>query len=192
MANGENCERLRMNDAEAVWSVLRTINDPEMPISIVDLGIVERVTLRDEAGAAGGRSAEIDITPTFVGCPALEILRREIVTKVGALPAVQTVEVRFVYDPPWSVERISPAGREALRQFGVTTPGRSELGADTRTDQRVPVALGLPQASTPDEPTCPFCGSTKTTLESAFGPTRCKMIYYCESCRNSFEHLKHV
>ena len=150
----------------AVRDVLRTINDPEMPLSIVDLGIVEQVCV--EAGRV-----RIDLLPTFVGCPALPVLEEQVRREVGALPGVAGVEVRFRFDPPWGVDRISPAGREALRQFGITVPQPDDA----------PGLHGPP-------PRCPFCGSDDVRRESAFGPTRCRMIYHCEACHNPFEHLK--
>jgi ring-1,2-phenylacetyl-CoA epoxidase subunit PaaD len=101
------------------------------------------------------------------------MIEDEVRRKVAALPGVAAVEVRSRFDPPWSVERISPAGREALRRHGVTVP---EAAPDAE----------------PGPPHCPFCDSAAVHLDSPFGPTRCRMIYYCDACRNSFEHLKRV
>ncbi len=157
---------------EAVLAALRTVDDPEMPINIVDLGIVEAVRIEDEA--AGGRVA-IDILPTFVGCPALARIEEDIRQRVGRLSGVGQVDVHFRYDPPWTVDRISAAGRESLRKFGVTVP---------RLKEQCPAEEPAPQ--------CPYCGSLAVQLESSFGPTRCRMIYHCESCRNPFEHLKRI
>jgi ring-1,2-phenylacetyl-CoA epoxidase subunit PaaD len=182
---------------QAILDVLRTIDDPEMPINIVDLGIVEGVRVaphRSKGGAASGTSATadtavahgrqgqqesvkvaVDVLPTFVGCPALSVIEDEIRKRVCSLAGVSEVVVNFRYDPPWTVDRISTAGRESLRKFGVTVPQR-EL--EREQGGRAPV--------------CPFCGSHEVTLESSFGPTRCRMIYHCEACRNPFEHLKRV
>ncbi len=159
---------------EAIFDVLRTIDDPEMPISIVDLGIVEQVRVLDTGQAA---QVEIDVLPTFVGCPALPVLERDITEQVGRLDGVERVTVRFVFEPPWSVDRISEQGRKSLEEIGVTVPGR--------TGDQQPVQVDLPVA-------CPFCKSTETHLTSPFGPTRCRMIYYCDACRNSCEHMKRV
>src|SRR5262249_28757456 len=104
---------------ETVLATLRTVDDPEMPINIVRLGIVELVRIEDEAT---GSHVEIDILPTFVGCPALPRIEEEVCERVGQLPGVTKVDVHFRYDPPWTVDRISAAGRESLRQFGVTVP----------------------------------------------------------------------
>lgn len=156
--------------------VLRGIDDPEMPISIVDLGIVEDVAMED-----GGRVV-VTILPTFVGCPALDMIRRDIVAQVGELEGVAEVSVRFVHDPPWSVDRISIAGRAQLAEHGVATPGTcGEAGAVVSIETLRTSAIA-----------CPFCGSRDTRLESAFGPTRCRMIHYCDGCGNTFERMKRV
>ncbi len=170
-----------MIDQRSIMEVLRTIPDPEMPISIVDLGLIESVEVGGEQGEGAVRVVAL---PTFVGCPALDMIRRDIEDRVGALPGVARVEVLWVHDPPWSVDRISAAGRESLRAHGVTVPdsGGQLAGAGAAT-----VALTVAGAVP-----CPFCGSMKTRRESPFGPTRCRMIYYCDACRNSFEHLKRV
>ncbi len=151
-----------------IRSLLATIDDPEMPISIVDLGIVERVEVD------GGRVC-ISLTPTFTGCPALQMIDDQIVQMVGALPDVDEVVVKHVFDPPWRADRISEAGRERLREHGVTVPSPQFVQMGVPTKEAVP---------------CPFCKSEQTNLDSPFGPTRCRMIYYCTSCRNTFEHLK--
>jgi ring-1,2-phenylacetyl-CoA epoxidase subunit PaaD len=156
-----------------IQAVLGTIDDPEMPISIVDLGIVEDVAIE-------GQRVSVTIVPTFVGCPALDMIRREIVEKVGRLEGVHDVEVHFVHDPPWTVDRISPRGRESLRAHGVVVPPHGAAPpAATVTLQTSAIA-------------CPFCGSTQTSLESPFGPTRCRQILYCRSCGNPFEGLKRL
>src|SRR5436853_3237648 len=96
-----------------VRHVLSEINDPEMPISIVDLGLVDDIAI--EAGAVTVR-----LLPTFVGCPALDMLRDEIVAKLSTVAGVKSVAVNFTFDPPWTPDRINSNGREQLRQFGVT------------------------------------------------------------------------
>jgi ring-1,2-phenylacetyl-CoA epoxidase subunit PaaD len=182
---------------QAILDVLRTIDDPEMPINIVDLGIVERVQVIPDRsisetrsgtptpadpGVAHGKPTDhgtvkviVDVLPTFVGCPALPVIENEIRKRVHSLGGVGEVVVNLKYDPPWTVDRISTAGRESLRKFGVTVPQR-----DLERGQGSPA------------PVCPFCGSHEVNLESSFGPTRCRMIYYCEACNNPFEHLKRV
>lgn len=158
-----------------ILDVLRTINDPEMPISIVDLGIVERVSLEARGGVT------VDLLPTFVGCPALEVVRREVIEKLSRMGGVREVRVNFVYEPAWSPERISPGGKNALAAVGITVP---HVAGET--------GLVELRTSPPGAAACPFCGSERVELESTFGPTRCKMIYYCTGCGSSFEHLKQL
>lgn len=172
-----------MPTIDAIRAALATIPDPEMPISIVDLGLIEDVR-------ADGTGVEIDVLPTFVGCPALEMIRADIVREVGALDGVAHVVVNFIHDPPWTVDRITDDGRASLAAHGVTVPergtGATRLAGDAGNapDDTVPLRTSAIA--------CPFCGSSSTRLDSPFGPTRCRMIYYCDACRNGFEHMKRV
>jgi ring-1,2-phenylacetyl-CoA epoxidase subunit PaaD len=160
-----------------VIAVLRTINDPEMPISIMDLGIIDHVSVAGAESPKAGTHIKVDVLPTFVGCAALPMIESMIRQKLIQLPGVTSVEVNFKYSPAWTVDRISAAGREALRHFGVTVPH---------------VQSGLDNETPAEKLTCPFCGSENIELESSFGPTRCRMIYHCLRCKNPFEHLKRL
>jgi len=146
---------------DEVWRALAGVHDPEIPpCAITDLGIVEDVRVSDDA------VIEVDLLPTFAGCPALDVIREDCETAVAAAVPGHDVRVRFVVSPPWTSDRITPAGREALRTYGVAP------------------ASG-------DEPRgCPFCGSRNTLQESQFGPTLCRATHYCEACRNPFEAFK--
>ncbi len=170
-----------MISKEDILHALEEVPDPEMPISIVDLGLVEAIELHRQNGAT---DVSIELLPTFVGCPALDMIQGDVEAKVGALQGVGKVCVHFSYDPPWSVDRISEQGRQSLREHGVTVPERG-------TRLPVPGHEGTVELRTSAVP-CPFCGSSSTYLDSAFGPTRCRMIYYCKACKNSFEHMKKV
>ena len=170
-----------------IFDVLRTIPDPEMPISIVDLGLVERVTLCTNGGegaSADRTSIDIDLLPTFIGCPALDMIAGDVRAKLSALPGVGQITINWLFDPPWSVDRITAAGRDSLAEHGVTVPAVGNRlhvpGHDGTLTLRTSAIA------------CPFCGSRSTQLDSPFGPTRCRMIYYCNACRNSFEHMKKV
>jgi ring-1,2-phenylacetyl-CoA epoxidase subunit PaaD len=168
-----------------VMDVLGTIPDPEMPISIVDLGIVEDVRVDESVATSVGSSVHVTILPTFVGCPALSMIEDDVRKKVGAMDGVGEVTVRFVHDPPWSVDRITAAGREQLKEHGVTVP---ETGDRLIHEGSAGPGVELRTSAIP----CPFCGSNETRLDSPYGPTRCRMIYYCSACKNAFEHLKRV
>jgi ring-1,2-phenylacetyl-CoA epoxidase subunit PaaD len=158
-------------DAASVRAALAEVADPEIPVvSVLDLGMVEDV----EVGPAGIR---VELLPTFVGCPALELIRVAVETRLGAFG--QPVDVRFSFRVPWSSDRITSQGREKLRAAGLAPPGSSG------TDQPMLVQLAAPV-------TCPNCGSRRTVLENAFGPTQCRAIHHCTDCRQPFEHFKPI
>lgn len=178
-----------------ILEALSEIDDPEMPISIVDLGIVQAIEI-DSGTNCEQAAVEVVVTPTFVGCPALDMIRGLIAEKVGAMTGVGDVTVEFVNDPPWSVDRISDAGRERLAAHGVTVPDRSDacLSSQPRLAGASPTheSAAAPVTLRTSVIRCPFCDSSSTRLDSPFGPTRCRAIYYCEACRNSFEHMRRV
>ncbi len=177
-----------MINVDDITRTLADVPDPEMPISIVDLGLVESVRIADPDNGGAGARVTIDILPTFVGCPALDMIRSEIEEKVSRLADVTVVEVNFVYDPPWSVDRITDAGRTELREHGVTVPGRGAALHREAPEGGPSPTVPLRTSAIP----CPFCGSSSTYLDSPFGPTRCRAVHYCTACRNSFEHMKRV
>jgi ring-1,2-phenylacetyl-CoA epoxidase subunit PaaD len=128
--------------------------------------------------AVEGRRVRVELTPTFLGCPALDAMQRALGERVAALGAEP--EIRVVLDDSWSTDRITPAGREKLRAAGFAPPAPRAAG---------PVSLVQLQRG-PFR--CPWCGSTETRLENIFGPTPCRSIRYCESCRQPFEQFKTI
>jgi ring-1,2-phenylacetyl-CoA epoxidase subunit PaaD len=161
---------------ERVWAALRDVPDPEIPaISVVDLGVIGAVDVSDER-------VRVDLLPTFVGCPAIGVMQTEIGERLRSLELAPDVEVRVVFDPPWTSERISPEGRERLRQSGFAPPAPIRGAGLTGLDE---LAV-LPVAE------CPYCGSRNTTLDNPFGPTLCRAIYHCTDCRQPFEQFKRV
>jgi ring-1,2-phenylacetyl-CoA epoxidase subunit PaaD len=158
--------------AAQVWAALEDIPDPEIPvISLVDLGVVRDVQV-------DGDRVHVQFTPTFLGCPALEVMRRALTEKVEALGAEADVEV--VVDDSWSTDRISAAGREKLRAAGLAPPAPRAAGPTTLVQLRSKAFR------------CPYCGSTDTRLENIFGPTPCRSLRWCESCRQPFEQFKTI
>jgi ring-1,2-phenylacetyl-CoA epoxidase subunit PaaD len=155
-----------------VWEALAEIPDPEIPvISLVDLGIIRSVDV------SGGR-VQVELTPTFLGCPALETMKRaleETVSGLGADP-----EVRVIQDDSWSTDKITPAGREKLRAAGFAPPAPRGASAPQLVQLQAHAFR------------CPYCGSTQTKLENIFGPTPCRSLRYCESCRQPFEQFKTI
>ena len=159
-----------MVTAQQVWDALAEVSDPEIPVvSLVDLGVVRNV--RIERGRV-----HVAFTPTFLGCPALEVMRDEIEAKVAALGAEPDVEV--IQDDSWSTDRITPQGREKLRAAGLAPPTPRANGETTL----VQLHTGTFR--------CPYCDSTDTVLENIFGPTPCRSIRYCRACRQPFEQFK--
>lgn len=178
---------------EEVRRALEEVRDPEIPsVSIVDLGLVEDVRVEE-----GGRVA-VDLLPTFTGCPALGFIKEDAAAAVSAVPGVNGVSVRFLMSPAWSTDRITPEGRRRLTEFGIAPPEPllAAAGAGAFAGGRGGPAAGGPASPGRARPArgvaCPYCGSEETVFESAFGPTRCRTIYYCRACRNPFEKMKEV
>ena len=161
-----------MVTAEAVWDALAEIPDPEIPvISLVELGVVKDV-------AVDGEHVRIAFTPTFMGCPALDRMRvcmEEAVRDLGG-----EAEVDVVLDDSWSTDKITPAGREKLRAAGFAPPAPRSAGTTTLVQLQAKAFR------------CPYCGSTETRLDNIFGPTPCRSVRYCESCRQPFEQFKTI
>lgn len=152
---------LRTALEEAVREAVRAVTDPEMPVATVEeLGILEEVRV-DE-----GR-VEVDLIPTFLGCPALEEIRRDVEEAAAGVEGVEAVDVRFVSEPRWTPDRITPEGRVKLAE-GLTIAVRGTRG----------------------EASCPVCGSGAVAERSPFGPTACRAIAYCEGCRNPVEVIR--
>ena len=161
-----------MVTADEVWDAFGAIPDPEIPvISLVDLGVIRSVDV-------SGGHVRVELTPTFLGCPALEAMTRALESTVRELGA--EAEVHVVQDDAWSTDRITPAGREKLRAAGFAPPAPREAGA--------PTLVQLTSAAH----RCPYCGSTETKLENIFGPTPCRSLRWCESCRQPYEQFKTI
>lgn len=145
----------------AVTERLAAIPDPELPVvSIVDLGMVHRVTVTED-------EVRVTILPTFIGCPALDMIRAAVVDGLAAPGS--TVVVDTTFEVPWTSDRITAAGREALAAAGIAPPSADP--ADAR---------------------CPWCASARVVMDSLFGPTQCRSLSYCRDCRQPFEAMKVV
>ncbi len=159
--------------ADVVWAALETVVDPEIPaVSVVDMGMILSVAVGDE-------KAQVIVLPTFTGCPAIGVIEQDVRSAVSAVEGVEEVEIRMSFDPPWTSGRITPEGRRKLKDFGLAPP--------TGEGPVLVTEIGLPS-----EAICPFCGSKDTTNQSLFGPTPCRAIYHCSSCKNPFEQFKAV
>lgn len=147
-------------DTANLLALLALIPDPELPIvSIVDLGMIHRVRVATDG-------IHVTILPTFIGCPALDIIRTSIADGLSGFGLPVKVEASF--EVPWTSDRITPNGRSALAGVGIAPPTAQE---DVR---------------------CPWCASGLVVMDSAFGPTQCRSLCYCRACRQPFEALKQV
>ena len=158
-------------DKQTIYSYLEEINDPEVPVlSIIDLGIVRDVKMNDE-------ELEVIITPTYTGCPAMDMIRKEIVTTLNR-HGYEDVKVTTVLSPAWTTEWMSQEGKDKLRAYGIAPPNPLQQVCQIRPFHR-------------DEAVqCPHCGSYHTSLISEFGSTACKALYKCEDCKEPFDYFK--
>ena len=155
-----------------VWDALAEIPDPEIPvISLVDLGVIRSVAVENG-------SVRVEFMPTFLGCPALEVMRAAMAERIRALGAEP--DVRVITDDSWSTDRITSRGREKLRASGFAPPAPREGGGPTLVQLQSNAFR------------CPYCGSRNTALENVLGPTPCRSVRYCRSCRQPFEQFKTI
>lgn len=157
---------------DRVYEVLQSVYDPEIPtISVVDMGIVTAVEVVHDD------HVRVAMTPTFVGCPAIDVMRNDVLNAIQQL-GVSTVEVNVNFDVPWSTNRLTEAGRAALLKHGLAPPEHYES-----------LALELEVLN---NVACPYCGSRNTALKSPFGPTLCRSLHYCNACLQAFEGFKPI
>ncbi|HZQ08335.1 MAG TPA: 1,2-phenylacetyl-CoA epoxidase subunit PaaD [Anaerolineae bacterium] len=155
-------------DVNEIWRALDSVMDPEIPVvSVVEMGIVRDVQMQDDR-------VIVSMTPTFAGCPALDMMRNAIEEKLREI-GVERVEIKTVLNPPWSSDWIAASARAKLKLIGLAPP---------------PLHGGNVQLFFLDEVTCPYCGSTKTRVKNNFGPTLCRAIYFCRNCHQPFEQFK--
>jgi ring-1,2-phenylacetyl-CoA epoxidase subunit PaaD len=151
-------------------SVLKSVSDPEIPVlNILDLGVVRSAEIKE------GNKAEVKITPTYSGCPAMDVIGDDIksaLEKAGFEP-----QVELVLSPAWSSDFITEAGRKALQEYGIAPP------LDAVSDKAA--LLGEEKILK-----CTHCGSKNTHLVSQFGSTACKALFKCDDCGEPFDYFK--
>jgi ring-1,2-phenylacetyl-CoA epoxidase subunit PaaD len=173
--SGYECSSTRIHSRPDAREVVSQVVDPEMPmLTLDDLGVVRAVE-------SDGDAVTVTITPTYSGCPALEVMRDDLRARLTAAGYAR-VEVRTVLAPPWSTDWISAAGRRKLAEHGVAPPDR----VGPREAGPVPLTLTAPASVV----RCPRCGSPATEEFSRFGPTSCTALRRCRACREPFEHMK--
>ena len=153
--------------------ILTGVCDPEIPVlNIVEMGIVRDVEFI-------GNSVRVDITPTYSGCPAMKVIQDDIVVALNSR-GFKNVSVNTVYSPAWTTAWLSDSTKLKLKEYGIAPPKESSNN----------VIVLLPTKD--NSMICPFCDSSETQLRSEFGSTACKSLYYCNNCRQPFEHFKEI
>lgn len=158
-------------DAASIIELLHEVKDPEIPVvSVVELGIVRGVLIDEPTG-----EVTVQITPTYSGCPAMRVIEDEIREALQRHGFAKS-RVVTVFNPPWTTDWITDAGRRKMKEYGIAPPGAAPKLVQLR-QQRLEVA-------------CPFCDSPRTRLTSQFSGTSCKALYFCDGCQQPFEHFK--
>ena len=158
-----------MKSRQEILEALKDVKDPEIPtISLVDLGVVT------DAWASDDNVAHVVMTPTFVGCPAIDYMKEDVRRRLLAM-GFADVDVQVNFDVQWSSNRVTEEGRRNLLEHGLAPP---------------PVYEGLLELEVLNNTRCPYCGSRNTVMRSPFGPTLCRSLHYCNNCSQAFEGFK--
>lgn len=153
-----------------VYEWLEEVKDPEIPVlSLVDLGVITEVSIQENR-------VKIVMTPTFVGCPALDMMKSDVL-EVLHRRGIHQVDIEISYRKPWTSDLISEKGKIALKKFGLAPPPTGHVFTDLDVLEHVP---------------CPRCNGVDTELKNTFGPTLCRSIHYCNTCREAFEQFKPI
>jgi ring-1,2-phenylacetyl-CoA epoxidase subunit PaaD len=155
---------------QKIWSILEEVNDPEVPVlSVIDLGIIRDVK-------KNGGQMEIVITPTYSGCPAMDVIRTNIRMEL-LQHGYENVAITTILSPAWTTDWMSEAGKEKLKQYGIAPPNPKQQVC--RTELFAEEAIQ-----------CPQCSSYNTKRISEFGSTACKALYQCNDCHEPFDYFK--
>ena len=158
-------------DKQTIYSYLEEINDPEVPVlSIIDLGIVRDVKMNDE-------ELEVIITPTYTGCPAMDMISATIKIQLATL-GFKKIKITQVLSPAWTTEWMSEEGKRKLKEYGIAPQNPKQQVCDQKLFAE---AEGVQ---------CPHCNSYHTRRISEFGSTACKALYQCDDCKEPFDYFK--
>ncbi|HYF32271.1 MAG TPA: 1,2-phenylacetyl-CoA epoxidase subunit PaaD [Chitinophagaceae bacterium] len=158
--------------AQSIWQLLGEVYDPEVPVlSITDLGIVRNVEVKP------GNEIMVTITPTYTGCPAMDVISMNIRLKLLE-HGYKNIQVRSVLSPVWTTDWMSEAGKQKLKAYGIAPPNPGQQ-------------VCHPDLFQEDESVqCPRCNSYHTVMISRFGSTACKALYKCNDCQEPFDYFK--
>ena len=158
-------------DKKTIYSYLGEINDPEVPVlSIIDLGIVRDVKMNDG-------ELEVIITPTYTGCPAMDMITSTIKIQLATL-GFKKIKVTQALSPAWTTEWMSEEGKKKLKEYGIAPPNPKQQVCDQKLFAEAEAVQ------------CPHCNSYHTHRISEFGSTACKALYQCDDCKEPFDYFK--
>jgi ring-1,2-phenylacetyl-CoA epoxidase subunit PaaD len=161
---------------DTIWKILESVPDPEVPVlSVIDLGIVRKVQLITTDN--GSAEWEIHITPTYTGCPAMDMIRTNIKLAL-AEHGLTNVRIISVLSPAWTTDWMSEAGKTKLKEYGIAPPNPKQQVCNDK--------LFIPDEAVQ----CPLCNSYHTRRISEFGSTACKALYQCNDCKEPFDYFK--
>jgi len=160
---------------QAIWDILQTVADPEVPVlSIMDLGIVRDVII---SPLSGDGTIEIIITPTYTGCPAMDMISMNI--RLALIEhGFSNVKITSVLSPAWTTDWMSEEGKRKLKEYGIAPPNAKQAVCTPDTFQEEEAIQ------------CPQCNSFNTTMISRFGSTACKSLYQCNDCKEPFDYFR--
>jgi len=176
--DGRQSDLLDQRAVERARAVAATVTDPELPmLTLHDLGVLREVALDDDGAVV------VAITPTYSGCPAMATMRDDLLHRLREA-GFEDARVRVALEPAWTTDWITPAGRAALADAGISPPGPAPR-------REGPIVLSLAPTRRTDV-RCPRCGTADVALTSEFGSTACKAMYRCRACLEPFDHLKEI
>ena len=161
---------IESKEEEKIWLILQEVKDPEVPVlSIIDLGIVRSVKMDNE-------QVSIVITPTYSGCPAMDVIQMDIRLKLLE-KGYRNISIQQSLSPAWTTDWMTEAGKRKLKEFGIAPPNPKQQFCSSEIFQQEAVQ-------------CPRCNSFHTEAISQFGSTACKALYRCNDCKEAFDYFK--
>lgn len=158
-------------EEKKIWGILETVTDPEVPVlTVTDLGIIRNVKLDED-------SVEVTITPTYTGCPAMDMIAMNI--KLALIEnGYRNIKITSVLSPAWTTDWMSENGKQKLKEYGIAPPNPKQQVCDNKLFADAEAVQ------------CPHCESYRTHRISEFGSTACKALYQCDDCKESFDYFK--
>lgn len=171
VSNHKESKAAPSEEGEAeIWKILEDVKDPEVPVlSVIDLGIVRSIKIAEN-------KIDITITPTYSGCPAMDVIAMDIRLKLIE-KGYRNVSIQLQLSPAWTTDWMSEEGKQKLKVFGIAPPNPKQQFCSSEMFQQEAVQ-------------CPRCNSYHTELISQFGSTACKSMYRCLDCKEAFDHFK--